>query len=199
MAAMKFYRLNELTDATGVTSRTIRFYIAEGLLPPPQGAGPAAVYTAAHRDRLQLIGRLKDQYLPLREIRRRLATLTDMQVRAELHAQEQPEEAAMSPAPASVPLAAISGEPGNSAADYLDRVLDRDVRRFPTRPVPPPTYAPPPPRPITPLPSSAPAREQWERIVLADGIELHVRDDRRQERILLDALIRQARKLLGES
>ncbi len=39
---MKYYRLNELTGTTGVTPRTIRFYIAEGLLPPPQGAGPAA-------------------------------------------------------------------------------------------------------------------------------------------------------------
>jgi hypothetical protein len=116
-----------------------------------------------------------------------------------LQAQEQGEEVAMTPAPASVPPAATGGEPGNSAADYLDRVLDRDVRRFPTRPIPPPTYLPPAPRPITPIPTPAPAREQWERIVLADGIELHVRDDRRQERILLDALIRQARKLLGES
>ena len=195
---MKYYRLNELTDATGVTARTIRFYIAEGLLPPPQGAGPASVYTAAHRDRLRLIGILKDRYLPLREIRRRLATLTDAQVRAEVQAQEQAEEAAMSPAPASAPPATTGGEQGNSAADYLDRVLERDVRRFPSRPVAPPTYFPPAPRPITPLPTPAPAREQWERIVLAAGVELHVRDDRRQERILLDALIRQARKLLGE-
>jgi DNA-binding transcriptional MerR regulator len=195
---MKHYRLNELTDVTGVTSRTIRFYIAEGLLPPPQGAGPASVYTSAHRDRLRLIGILKDQYLPLREIRRRLATMTDAQVRAELQAQQQVEEVAMPAAPASAPPAASAGAPGNSAADYLDSVLNRDARPVPPRPVAPPAYFPPAPRPVTPAPGPAATREQWERIVLADGIELHVRDDRRQERILLEALIRQARKLLGE-
>jgi DNA-binding transcriptional MerR regulator len=199
---MKYYRLNELTDATGVTPRTIRFYIAEGLLPPPQGAGPAAVYTTGHRDRLRLIGGLKDQYLPLREIRRRLATLTDAQVRAELQAmiqgQEQAEEVAMPAAPASAPAAAAPGAPGNSAADYLDRVLDRGARRHPP-PAAPPVSFPPAPKPLTPVPVPTPTREQWERIVLADGIELHVRDDRRQERILLEALIRKARELLGES
>jgi DNA-binding transcriptional MerR regulator len=195
---MKHYRLNELTDATGVTSRTIRFYIAEGLLPPPQGAGPAAVYTSAHRDRLRLIGILKDQYFPLREIRRRLATMTDAQVRAELQAQQQVEEIAMPAAPASAPPAASAGVPGNSAADYLDSVLNRDAGPVPPRPVAPPAYFPPAPKPVTPAPSPAATREQWERIVLADGIELHVREDRRQERILLEALIRQARKLLGE-
>ncbi|MFN8541039.1 MAG: MerR family transcriptional regulator [Thermomicrobiales bacterium] len=199
---MKYYRLNELTDATGVTSRTIRFYIAEGLLPPPQGAGPASVYTSAHRDRLRLIGLLKDQYLPLREIRRRLATLTDAQVRAELQAQPQlqelPEEVAMSPAPPSPPLSAPPSPPGNSAADYLDSVLNRDARPAAPRPSAPPAYFPPAPQPSTPAPTPTPTREQWERIALADGIELHVRDDRRQERILLEALIRQARKLLGE-
>jgi DNA-binding transcriptional MerR regulator len=81
---MDFYRLAELAELTGLTPRTIRYYIVEGLLPPPQGAGPAAVYTAAHRDRLRLITALKARYLPLREIRRRLAALSDAQVRAEL-------------------------------------------------------------------------------------------------------------------
>jgi DNA-binding transcriptional MerR regulator len=197
---MKYYRLNELTDATGVTPRTIRFYIAEGLLPPPQGAGPAAVYTPGHRDRLRLIGILKDQYLPLREIRRRLATMTDAQVRAELQALEQEqvqEEVAMPAAPASAPPTVIADAPSNSAADYLDRVLDRKAHRLPP-PVAPPAYFPPAQKPATPAPAPAPTRQQWERIALADGIELHVREDRRQERILLEALIRQARKLLGE-
>lgn len=175
---MKFFRLNELTDSTGVTPRTIRYYIAEGLLPPPQGAGPAAVYTAAHRDRLQLIGRLKDQYLPLREIRRRLATLTDAQVRAELRAQGQDTEAVPSPILASAPSPSIIDEPSNSST-------------------PPPVYSPVA-RLAVPTPTPAPAREQWERIVLADGIELHVRDDRRHERLLLNALIRKAHQLLGE-
>ena len=46
----------------------------------------------------------------------------------------------------------------------------------------------------------APASRQKSVIMvfLADGVELHVRDDRLREAIPLDALVRQARKLLGE-
>jgi DNA-binding transcriptional MerR regulator len=69
--------LAELTEAAGVSVRTVRYYIAEGLLPPPHGSGPASFYVPAHLERLQLIGRLKDAYLPLKEIRRRLDGVED--------------------------------------------------------------------------------------------------------------------------
>src|SRR3954447_24714796 len=81
---MERYRLADLVSATGVTQRTIRFYIAEGLLPPPEGAGPAAVYTTAHHDRLLLINPLKDRYLRCGEPRRRLPRMPDDGVRADL-------------------------------------------------------------------------------------------------------------------
>ncbi|MGI9252815.1 MAG: MerR family transcriptional regulator [Thermomicrobiales bacterium] len=74
--------LAELTEAANVSVRTVRYYIAEGLLPPPLGSGPASFYTPAHRERLQLIGRLKDAYLPLKEIRRRLAGVEDAELPA---------------------------------------------------------------------------------------------------------------------
>lgn len=182
MAELERYRIAELAAATGLTPRTIRFYVAEGLLPPPEGAGLAAVYHAGHRDRLRLIGQWKEQYLPLKEIRRRLATLTDAEVRALLV-----EETLAAP-PAT--LAAASAGPGD-ALDYLDRVLNRGLRESaPPVPAAPPRRLPSPPPPA--------ARERWERIVLAEGVELHVRDDRRAATVPLDALIRQARKLLGE-
>src|SRR3954451_23538388 len=130
---MERYRLADLVSATGVTPRTIRFYIAEGLLPPPEGAGPAAVYTTAHHNRLLLINRLKDRYLPLREIRRRLAPMTDDEVRAEL---QQLAEAA--PAAPEGGAAMISQQASASAVDFLDEVLGRRV---------PPVYFPPAPFP----------------------------------------------------
>ncbi|MBL8128342.1 MAG: MerR family DNA-binding transcriptional regulator, partial [Chloroflexia bacterium] len=33
--------LADLTEAADVSTRTVRYYIAEGLLPPPEGAGPS--------------------------------------------------------------------------------------------------------------------------------------------------------------
>jgi DNA-binding transcriptional MerR regulator len=211
---MERYRIAELAQATGLTPRTIRFYVAEGLLPPPEGAGPAAVYTAGHRDRLQLIGLLKDQYLPLKEIRRRLATLTDAEVRERLR-----EEAA-----APAPGATMADEAAqDDAVAYLSRALGGVAEgRTPLRAYPPPAPATPPPAQPAPPPAApwtprqgqpglparggqrredaarGAAREQWERIALADGVELHVREDRRAAVGPLEALIRQARKLLGE-
>ena len=66
------YSISELAEEAGVSTRTIRYYVSEGLLPPPVGAGPNSRYTDAHLRQLGIIGRLKEQFLPLREIRRRL-------------------------------------------------------------------------------------------------------------------------------
>ena len=73
--------LGELTAATDVSVRTVRYYIAEGLLPPPEGSGPRSAYNQGHLDRLRLIQRLKEAYLPLKEIRRRLSGLSDDEAR----------------------------------------------------------------------------------------------------------------------
>jgi DNA-binding transcriptional MerR regulator len=181
------YRMNELAKLTGLTPRTIRFYIHEGLLPPPEGGGPAAAYTAEHRDRLALIGLLKARYLPLQEIRQRLAPLNARDVRAELDRLN-----ATQPAPASGRAVMETTASADAALDYLDDVLQRLPRREQT-----PARLPPAPLPA-PRPRPTPARERWERITLADGVELHVREDRRRETTLLEAVVRQARKLLGE-
>lgn len=63
------YSLKELCQAADVTERTVRFYIQEGLLPPPTGAGPFSRYNYEHWLRLQFIKRLKDEFLPLAQIK----------------------------------------------------------------------------------------------------------------------------------
>ena len=173
---MKFYRLDELAEATGVTPRTIRYYVAEGLLPSPQGAGPATVYTVGHRDRLLLIGQLKARGIPLRDIRRRIAPLSDAKVRAELASYD-----------------ASIAEVGASTAP--DTAGER-------------AHETPPSGPLSPYPAPVPAEsgsnqsevvhEHWERIILAEGIELHIRADRRQDGLLVATLLRHARTLLDE-
>ncbi|HEX2915657.1 MAG TPA: MerR family transcriptional regulator [Chloroflexia bacterium] len=65
----KSYSLKELCQVAGVTERTVRYYIKEGLLPPPTGAGPFSRYSYEHYLRLSLIRRLKDEFLPLSEIK----------------------------------------------------------------------------------------------------------------------------------
>lgn len=65
--------LQELAAASGVPARTIRFYIARGLLPPPATVGRGAAYTSQHLERLEVIKKWRDQGLMLAEIAGKLA------------------------------------------------------------------------------------------------------------------------------
>ena len=74
--------LAELVEETGVPARTIRFYIARGLLPGPQQAGRAASYGEGHRKRLEEIKKLQAKGLTLHEIARSLGGETLKSVEA---------------------------------------------------------------------------------------------------------------------
>jgi DNA-binding transcriptional MerR regulator len=60
--------LAELADASGVAARTIRYYIARGILPPPLVGGRGACYGRAHLERLASIQALQSQGLTLAQI-----------------------------------------------------------------------------------------------------------------------------------
>jgi len=64
--------LAELAAKAGVRPRTVRFYIARGLLPPPRKAGRGACYGPEHLERLELVRQLQGQGLMLAEIAQRL-------------------------------------------------------------------------------------------------------------------------------
>jgi DNA-binding transcriptional MerR regulator len=66
-------RIDELSQATGIPSRTIRYYNTQGLLPPPHMRGRVAYYTGEHLRVLNIIKELKEQQnLPLDLIRQLL-------------------------------------------------------------------------------------------------------------------------------
>ena len=65
-------KLSELAEQAGVSPRTVRYYIALGLLPSPGRLGPGTRYGRDHLDRLRLIKRLQEERLSLAEIRQRL-------------------------------------------------------------------------------------------------------------------------------
>lgn len=85
------YTLADLERETGVTARTIRFYISEGLLQPAYGRGPSATYDTDHLLRLQYITRLKNERLSLRDIKERISQLTPEDIAVLLKVQLQPE------------------------------------------------------------------------------------------------------------
>ncbi len=69
-----------LCDATGESRRTVRFYILNGLLSAPVGAGPAARYPQGHVQRLLLIRKLQSDGMQLSRIRDLLEGMQDHDV-----------------------------------------------------------------------------------------------------------------------
>lgn len=61
--------IGELEESTGVPRRTIYFYVQQGILPPPAGAGLAARYGTSHLDRLRALPRLRARGWRLDRIR----------------------------------------------------------------------------------------------------------------------------------
>src|SRR5262245_19322870 len=67
--------LAELAAAAGVSPRTVRYYIAQGLLAGPGARGRQASYGEDHLLRLLLIRRLAERHTPLTQIRDLVAPL----------------------------------------------------------------------------------------------------------------------------
>src|SRR5512139_1244539 len=144
------FTLRQLAHRSGVTPRTVHFYVQQGLLRPAGSPGPGAKYGEGHLARLRLIRYLQREYLPLADIRKRLDTMDDEAIRttvAELTTNRPPEP--------------------TSALDYVRGLLTRDqtaaatrIGRLASSPAAPITPA----RPGMPIGRSAPsaaALESW--------------------------------------
>ena len=176
------YDLAELSERAGVSQRTVRYYIQQGLLPAPETRGPGAHYGPEHLDRLRLIRRLQREHLPLAEIRRRLEPLGPAEIRRLLD--RAPER------------------PKGDARDYIRRVLSGGPPSLSAQRIAPLATDAVEPQPALREPSrsfvdqdrlrKAPARSQWDRIPLGPDVELHVRrpltrEQNRQIERLMDA------------
>lgn len=78
------YDIQDLVNTSGVPRRTVYFYVQQGILPPPDGAGLAARYGEDHLLRLRLIPVLRQQGLRLDEIRARFAKMSPDEMRQAL-------------------------------------------------------------------------------------------------------------------
>ncbi|WP_370305117.1 MerR family transcriptional regulator [Sinimarinibacterium flocculans] len=65
------YKIKDLSEISGVSRETIRFYVAQGLLPPPvKTSRNVGWYTERHVEMLSLIGKLQsERFLPLKVIK----------------------------------------------------------------------------------------------------------------------------------
>jgi DNA-binding transcriptional MerR regulator len=192
MTETEEYAINELSKKAGVSVRTIRFYINEGLLPAPQIQGRYTVYTDEYLDRLALIRHLKESFLPLKEIRDVLGSMSWDEVRETL-AQVSRRNTPYAPPPAlkKPDQSRMLREDRSSALDYINSLLSSTPA---TRPLPPSQQ----PEPLRPAPSP-PKREAWERVSLSDRVELHIRQPVQKDEIKkIEELVSFANKLFSE-
>ena len=77
------FTLAELSDASGLQSRTIRSWVAQGLLPGPLTRGPLARYPADQLERILAVRAMKDLLgMSLTDIRRELLVASAEQIQA---------------------------------------------------------------------------------------------------------------------
>jgi len=209
--------IEQLAERTEVPVRTVRYYIAEGLLPGPGGRGKGTAYMAGHLSRLRLIRLLVERRVPLAEIRERLSALSDDEVADVLAAEERQAQ--------EMGRAVREASPKEYVSTLLRQA--RAARQAPAETVTyssAPSYASPAPlnggsglrstpaeatagatggtiagatgaTGSTTASATSQAQERWQRITLAAGVELHVREDAgtSQER-LIERLIATARR-----
>lgn len=193
MLQLEFW-ISELAAKTGVSVRTIRYYIEEGLLPQPETRGKYAVFNEAYLDRLELIRLLKDAYLPLKEIKNVLRPMSDREIVEFLHKFRRDPSLVLASLNAMRERNSERHGINEDAVEYIDRVLHKPgstgaMRKMDFQ------MESPPIRSMMIEPQAAPSpRENWQRITLADGIELHVREplssSRRQQLTRLVELIK---------
>lgn len=186
------YLIQELADKTGISPRTIRYYQQEGLLPEPENRGKFAYYNDDHLERLKLIQELKKNYLPLSEIAKQLNSLTYDQVKVLL---KEHQAGKLKQGPYSDLSKDKWVQPGSdNALQYISRVLQtqpeiRDLKFEDTgaklkKPSDSVRYL-----------SGSPS-ESWQRIFLAPGIEIHVKEPLSpKDRKRLEELIKIAKNL----
>src|SRR5688572_12356456 len=63
------YAIQDLADLADVSRRTVRYYVQEGLIPPPLGVGRGPHYSQVHLDRLLEVKELQAVGRSLEEIR----------------------------------------------------------------------------------------------------------------------------------
>lgn len=200
--------IEELAERADVPVRTVRYYIAEGLLPGPGSRGKGAAYSGEHLVRLQLIRRLVARRVPLGEIRDLLARLPADEARAVLREEAQRAEALETTAAAPSPkdyISALLAHAGSATATQSPpapapmrqpRYPMISAPRIPSLATTPFASRQPAPGDVTA--AQAHAEEAWRRWTLAPGIELQVRGDIASSRNeVIERLLEAARDVLN--
>jgi DNA-binding transcriptional MerR regulator len=191
------FTLEDLENMSGLSIRTLRFYIQEGLLPGPDTRGKFARYSQVHLDTIRFIDRLKKVHMPLKQIRHLLETMSSADIERIIQSKSGGNFVFSSPQlfKEEEDEGKMKGVKRSSALEYI-RSLENLQDSLKVKDGNTKFYAPP-------APSQAPAPsgkfytskslndgETWQRFHLAEGINLQVRlpMDKEKEKAVEDLL-----------
>jgi DNA-binding transcriptional MerR regulator len=196
----KSYNLKELCQAANVTERTVRFYIKEGLLPPPEGPRAFSRYSYEHWLRLKIIRQLKESYFPLREIQQLIGHKTVAELE-NLASQKRPNSledknmlAELDSDQTTLPLIMLEEQAFGFAQPHQGISMTTQAET-PARPGLNKLFNRPP---ITEHNHQAQG-EIWERVIIEPGVELHLAGEiAERHREKLDTLLKELRRVFSE-
>lgn len=183
------YTLEDLEKLSGLPIRTLRFYIQEGLLPGPDTRGKFARYSGKHLNTIELIQRMKNMRIPLQKIKQLIDGMSTDDLanvmRSPYYAIPDLEFKLMSPDFSE------SSHDGIETPMPGSPILRNEQRKLGFRDNSPQVYSsaamsPPGSKSQPNQKNSRQVEETWQRIRLADGLELQVRKplDRHMSRLV---------------
>ena len=159
--------------------RTIRYYMAEGLIQTPgEKQGTASLFSYLNLLQLLTVKKLQAGHLPIRKIRELVAGKSEQELEMLL----------------GVGGVAAKKSRETDAKRYLESLLAPESAAFPIE-----TAAAPPP----PAPQMIDQTASWQRVEIEPGLELHIRSDYSppptsgKTKSLLEKAIHRLRRLRG--
>jgi DNA-binding transcriptional MerR regulator len=154
------YAIGDLARLAGVSRRTVRYYVQEGLIPAPHGVGRGNHYGPEHLDQILRVKAMQESGRTLDDIRYALARGT-----ARGSKPRRAAEPAFAKATAGRPAAFAKATAGRPAA-FAKATAGRPAAFART----------------TADRLASPERSLWRRLTLAPGVELHISSDVRLPR-----------------
>ena len=184
--------MSELEQMTGLSRRTIHYYVSQKLIPAPESkGGPGAKYGEEQLVRLQLIRILQDE-LKLEKIKEALASMSEDEMRRIV----TDAESGVKKWDANAVSSWLSGKGGSSVA-VTGRPAPKLSGNFSFSRIGEHQEAPSPVQPVNLLAGlkrAMPSKgEMWQRLIICDGVELNVRND-----VSSDELYRTLREYLEQ-
>jgi len=156
-----------------LNERTLRYYITKGLVDRPIGKeGTAALYGYRHLVQVLVLKRLQASYLPIKRIKEIIAGKSEDELLELLRGAPKEQERDMRKKALSYLNSLITEQPEKEV--YLDKSASPARDEYHLNLLSPHS----PPIKSEPSKERMPAVDSWERFILEDGVELHVRSDR---------------------